>query len=287
MTSSNEVNPILSEEAVEGLAALVTASASREAERNVINAQVNEEYFKLKVLPQHICSPSTKEAVSCFTIDRWESLRQAWLAGQPSGIQLWYRESWADVPDNPALGFAKIHGGSITTDHIQCTKPNHAFIKKNSTTEIYNGKGRYESFLENKVNSLKGECVDEGISLEEAFERDENYVLANATVTTKEHGTLSINDHMAAKSETLKSNVKVKNWADSGIKLMTGAVGNQGGSETDDNGGSLFDEALDVSVTQVEAFEEVRDVLLKFDATMKEEPLSAEQVEQRGNYIPS
>jgi len=287
MTSSNEVNPILSEEAVEGLAALVTVAASKEAERNVVNAQVSEEYFKLKVLPQHICSPSTKDAVSCFTIDRWESLRQAWLKGQPAEIQLWYHESFADIPDNPALGYAKIHGGSETEDHIQCNKPNHAFIKKNSTTEIYNGKRRYESSLETKVNDLKEECVKEGISLEEAFQRDENYVLANATITTEKHGTLSINDHMAAKSETLKANVKVKNWADSGIKLMTGAVGNQGGSETDDNGGSLFDEALDVSVTQVEAFEEVRDVLLKFDATMKEEPLSTEQVERRGNYIPS
>jgi hypothetical protein len=287
MTSCDEVNPILSDEAVEGLAVLVTAAASKEAERNVVNAQVSEEYFKLKVLPQHICSPSTKDAVSCFTVDRWESLRQAWLDGQPAEIRLWYRESFADIPDNPALGFAKIHGGSETEDHIQCNKPNHAFIKKNSTTEIYNGKRRYEAFLEHKQNALKEECAREGISLEEAYERDENYVLANATITTEKHGTLSINDHMAAKSETLKVNVKVKNAVDLLTKLMTSAVGNQGGSETDDNGGALFDEALEVSTEQIAAFEDLRDQLVSFDATMKEEPLSEEQIEQRGNYIPS
>jgi hypothetical protein len=68
---------------------------------------------------------------------------------------------------------------------------------------------------------------------------------------------------------------------------MTSAVGNQGGSETDDNGGALFDEALEVSTEQIAAFEDLRDQLVSFDATMKEEPLSEEQIEQRGNYIPS
>ena len=288
-------DPALPVESVEVITDLVTIAASSTGKADVTNAQVCEQYMAFNVLPQHICSPNGKDAVSCFTKDTWQDMRQAWLDGQHDTIQLWYCESWNDVPDNPALGFAKIEGGAVTLDHIKCTKPNHEFIRDNATTEIYNGKKRYEKFLSLELNDLKEKCASENppISLEEAFKRDENYVLANATITTgtgDSKETLSIPDHVSKKSEAkvaLKHNQQVKNWADKGIKLLTRAAGASAGSETDDTGGLLFDEKLDVSKRQLNATSKLRDQLAKFDELMKEEALTPEQVETLGNYIPS
>ena len=287
-------DPALPDEAVEQLTALVTIAASNTGKADVTNEQVCAQYFKLKVLPQHICSPKN-DAVSCFTEDTWQSMRQAWLDGQDDRIQLWYRESWNDVIDNPALGFAKIEGGTVTGDHIKCTKPNHTFISENAATEIYNGKKRYEKFIILELNELKEKCASENppISLEEAFKRDENYVLANATITTgtgDSKETLSVPDHVSKKAAAkapLKHNQQVKNWADLGIKLLTRAAGAAAGSETDDTGGLLYDEKLDVSKKQLNATGKLRDQLAKFDELMKEEALTPEQVKTLGNYIPS
>ena len=288
-------DPALPDEAVKQLTELVTIAASSTGKADVTNEQVCEQYFALKVLPQHICSPNVKDAVSCFTKDTWQSMRQAWLDGQDDRIRLWYRESWNDVPDNPALGFAKIEGGAVTGDHTKCTKPNHAFISENAATEIYNGKKRYEKFLTLELNDLKEKCASENppISLEEAFKRNENYVLANATITTgtgDSKETLSIPDHVSKKAESkapLKHNQRVKNGVDQLYKLIVRGAGAEGGSETDDTGGLLFEEKLDVSKKQLNATGKLRDQLAKFDALMKEEALTPEQVEALGNYIPS
>lgn len=293
-------SPALPVESVETITDLVTIAASKTGQADVTNAQVCKQYFDLKVLPQHICSPNVKDAVSCFTEDSWQSMRQAWLDGQDDRIQLWYRESWNDVPDDTALGFAKIEGGAVTLDHVKCTKPNHEFIRDGATNEIYNGKKRYEKFLILELNELKEKCASENppISLEEAFKRDENYVLANATITTgtgSSKETQSIPDFVSKKSESkkseakkvLKHNQQLKNWADTGTKLLIRAAGAAGGSETDDTGGLLFEEELDVSKKQLNATSKLRDQLAKFDELMKEEALTPEQVEALGNYIPS
>mgnify|MGYP003111362516 CR=1 FL=1 len=288
-------DPALPVELVEQLTELVTIAASSTGKADVTNAQVCEQYFELKVLPQHIRSPNAQDAVSAFTKDTWQDMRQAWLDGQDDRIQLWYRESWNDVQDNPALGFAKIEGGAVTLDHIKCTKPNHEFIRDGATNEIYNGKKRYEKFIILELNNLKEKCASENppVSLEEAFKRDENYVLANATITTgtgDSKETLSIPDHVSKKSEAkvaLKHNQQVKNWADKGIKLLTRAAGASAGSKSDDTGGLLYDEKLDVSKAQLNATSKLRDQLAKFDGLMKDEALTPEQVETLGNYIPS
>lgn len=287
-------DPALPVESVATITDLVTIAASNTGKADVTNAQVCEQYMAFNVLPQHICSPNAKDAISCFTKETWQSMRQAWLDGQDDMIQLWFEESWNDVKDNPALGFAKIEGGAITLDHTKCTKPNHEFIRDNATTEIYNGKKRYEKFIILELNDLKEKCASENppISLEEAFKRDENYVLANATITTgtgDSKETLSVPDHVSKKAEAkaaLKHNQQVKNWVDRGTKLLTRAAGAAAGSD-DDSGGLLYDEKLDVSKKQLNATGKLRDQLAKFDELMKEEALTPEQVETLGNYIPS
>jgi len=288
-------DPALPDEKVKQLTDLVTISARDLGRVDITNAQVCDKYMTFNVLPQHICSPNVQDAVSCFTEESWQLMRQAWFNGQDDMIRLWFCESWNDVQDNPALGFAKIEGGAVTLDHIKCTKPNQEFIRDNATTEIYNGKKRYEKYLKLELNDLKEKCASENppISLGEAFKRDENYVLANATITTgygDSKETLPLADHVSkavyAKA-ALKHNQQVKNWADLGIKLLTRAAGATGGSKTDDTGGLLYDEKLDVSKAQLNATSKMRDQVAKFDELMKQEALTPEQVEALGNYIPS
>ena len=62
-------DPALSDEAVEQLTELVTIAASNTGKADVTNAQVCERYMAFNVLPQHICSPNGKDAISCFTKD--------------------------------------------------------------------------------------------------------------------------------------------------------------------------------------------------------------------------
>ena len=294
-TLTGKNDPALPVEEVKQLTDLVTISASNTGKVDVTNAQVCDKYMTFNVLPQHICSPNAKDAVSAFTVETWELMRQAWLDGQDDLIRLWYRESWNDVQDNPALGFAKIEGGAVTLDHTKCTKPNQEFIRDNATTEIYNGKKRYEKFLKLELNDLKEKCASEKppISLEEAFKRDENYVLANATITTgygDSKETLPIVDHVSKQSETkapLKHNQRVKNGVNQLYKLIVRGAGAEGGSETDDTGGLLFDEELAVSSKQLKATGRLRDEIAKFDEVMKNEALTPEQVAALGNYIPS
>ena len=148
-------------------------------------------------------------------------------------------------------------------------------------------------FLKLELNKLKKKCAEKQIPLEQALADDANYVLANAEITSERQGekvTESIADNVAntsASRAALKHNVQVKNAVDLLTKLMNRAVGKPGGSETDDDGGLLFNEELEVSSEQVESFEKVRDALIEFDKTMKEEPLSEEQVKLLGNYISS
>jgi len=294
-TLQGKNDPALPVESVETITDLVTIAARSTGKADVTNAQVCDKYMLFNVLPQHICSPNVQDAVSCFTEDTWQLMRQAWFNGQDDLIQLWFCESWNDVQDNPALGFAKIEGGAVTLDHIKCTKPNQEFIRDNATTEIYNGKKRYEKYLKLELNDLKEKCASENppISLEEAFKRDENYVLANATITTgygDSKETLPLADHVSKQSAAkveLKHNQRVKNWADVGTKLLTRGAGAAAGSDTDDTGGLLYDEKLHVSKAQLNATNKMRDQLAKFDELMKNEALTPEQVETLGNYIPS
>ena len=293
MTSSNEVDPILSGKPVEVLTGLVKNASASDSTRSYYNQQVSEHYFQLKVLPQHICSPNVKGAVSCFNKETWQDMRQAYFDGLHPEILVWFNEDWADVPDDTSLGFAKIDGGEKTEDRLECNKANHGSICKQSTDEIFNGQRRYVRFLKLELNKLKKECAKKQIPLEQALADDANYVLAHAEITSERQGekvTESIADNVAntsASKAALKHNVQVKNAVDVLSKLMTRAVGNPGGSETDDDGGLLFNEELDVSSEQMAANEKVRDVLIEFNAVMKDEAISAEQVKLLGNHISS
>ena len=293
MTSSNEVDPILSGEPVDVLAELVKKASASDSTRSYYNQQVSVHYFKLKVLPQHICSPNVKDAVSCFNKETWQGMRQAYFDGLHPEILVWFNEDWADVPDDTSLGFAKIDGGEKTEDRLECNKANHGLLCKASTDEIFNGQRRYVQFLKLELNKLKKECAKKQIPLEQALADEANYVLANAEITSERQGekvTESIADNVAntsASKAALKHNVQVKNAVDVLAKLMTRAVGNPGGSETDDDGGLLFNEELDVSSEQMAANEKVRDVLIEFNAVMKDEALSIEQVQLLGNHISS
>ena len=274
----------------EQFAQLFSAITMANGHSDVASKNIYELLFVNDVLPQSICSPSTKleDGVECFfTKEEYNATISQWHEDQDERIRSWYKPKFADVaprgnyPDGTAWVKVLTGSGVATTDKVEPTPDNHNALKKGAVDQIGNMRKGYISHCINEQFRFQEECIEKGIN-------DLEGALAEHPIFGKATGSNGKSLEAIANAATSKKKplARLAGNLDTSQSIIVGLVG-AGKTRQDDNGALLFEDDIrdQVPVDLVELLESKRDADFKFQSAMLAFDLPEDVISKIGKFF--